>query len=127
MHVPDTAAVLSEVKRVLKPGGIVASRELFEASSFLEPSDERTDAAWATFSKLLAANGGHPQMGKELKNRFLEAGFTDIRAGGSLRLFRRSGGRGIPEPIHKRLVLFAECHRSGNKVRHCHPRAFRHV
>ena len=87
MHVPDTAAVLSEVKRVLKPGGIVASRELFEDSSFLEPSDERTDAAWATFSRLLAANGGHPQMGKELKMRFQEAGFTDIRTGGSFDFF----------------------------------------
>ena len=27
MHVPDTAGALSEVKRVLKPGGIIASRE----------------------------------------------------------------------------------------------------
>ena len=67
MHVPDTAAVLSEVKRVLKPRCIVASREMFVESSFLEPSGENFGAAWATFSRLLAANGGHPQMGKELK------------------------------------------------------------
>ena len=30
--------------------------------------------------RLFAANGGHPQMGKELARAFLEAGFADIRA-----------------------------------------------
>ena len=87
MHVPDTAAVLSEVKRVLKPGGIVASREMFVESSFLEPGDENVDAAWATFSRLLAANDGHPQMGKELRNKFQQAGFSDVRVGGSFTFF----------------------------------------
>lgn len=87
MHVPDTAAVLSEVKRVLKPGGIVASREMFVESSFLEPVDDDVDAAWATFSMLLAANGGHPQMGKELRNVFQQAGFSNVRVGGSFTFF----------------------------------------
>lgn len=33
--------------------------------------------------KLVQANGGHPQMGKELKRVLLDAGFSDIRAGTS--------------------------------------------
>ena len=80
MHVPDTQATLAEVRRVLKPRGIVSSRELISASSFFEPELDDLRGAWTTFSNLLEANGGHPQMGKELKRTFLEAGFSDIHA-----------------------------------------------
>ena len=87
MHLPDTSKTLSEVKRILKPGGIISSREFIVDSSFLEPSTENTAAAWATFGNLLKANGGHPQMGKELKNKLIEAGFSDIRATASFDIF----------------------------------------
>ncbi len=87
MHVPDTPGTLAEVKRVLKPGGIISSREFIVDSSFLEPGTENTAAAWATFANLLSANGGHPQMGKELKNKLIEAGFSDIRATASFDIF----------------------------------------
>ena len=87
MHVPNTEATLAEVKRVLKPGGIISSREFILGSSFLEPGAEETAPAWAAFGNLLAANGGHPQMGRELKRTFLEAGFTDVRATASFDFF----------------------------------------
>ena len=87
MHVPNTTAVLSEVKRILKPGGIIASRESIIASCFLEPVEKNLGAGWDTFARLLAGNGGHPQMGKELKNLLVEAGFADVRTSASFDFF----------------------------------------
>ena len=87
MHVPDTQGALAEVKRVLKPGGLIASRESIISSSFLHPGDEDTAEAWATFARLLAGNGGHPDMGLELKANLMEAGFVDIQASGSFDFF----------------------------------------
>ena len=87
MHVPDTQATLAEVVRVLKPGGIISAREFIVASSFLEPGADETQPAWDTFANLLSANGGHPNMGRELKNAFLDAGFPDIRATASFDFF----------------------------------------
>ena len=91
-HIPDTQSALAEVKRVLKPGGIIASRELIVGSCFLEPSSTDFEDAWATFTGLLAANGGHPQMGKELKRVLLEAGFTNIEATASFDSFGSAQG-----------------------------------
>ena len=90
MHVPNTDATLSEVKRVLKPGGIIASRETVVASSFAEPSTDTLRGGWTVFGNLISANGGHPQMGRELKSRLVEAGFTDIQASASFDVFSSS-------------------------------------
>ena len=90
-HAPGTQAVLAEVKRVLKPGGLFAAREAFCDSCVFEPARDiggiSGETVWATFVRLLGANGGHPQMGGELKAAFVEAGFVEVRASASFETY----------------------------------------
>ena len=93
MHVPDTDSALGEIARVLKPGGIVSVRELNTSSSFMEPDFGNLDGAWQAYATLLAANGGHPQMGTEIKGILHSAGFVDVEANGSFELFHTDADR----------------------------------
>ena len=78
--VPDTQALLAEVKRTLKPGGIIACREMISESGFFYPDGEGVmRTAWDVFEDLLSLDGGHPQAGKDLKTSILEAGFVNPR------------------------------------------------
>lgn len=87
MHVPDTEKALSEIMRVLKPGGILASREIVTYASFVGPDEAVDDEAWNTFSRLVSASGGHPDMGRDLKNLFVDAGFVDVEWSASFDVF----------------------------------------
>ena len=51
------------------------------------PVPESLESAWGIFAKLIAANRGHPQMGRELKASFVEAGLGDVRASASFDMF----------------------------------------
>ena len=87
MHVPDTRAVLEEVKRVLKPGGIIACREMISGSSFTYPDYGVIRKAWDMFEDLLVADDAHPQMGKEIKGHVVEAGFANLLVSSSFDVY----------------------------------------
>ncbi len=87
LHIPVTDSALSEVKRVLKPGGLIACREIILGSSFSHPEVGIMRKLWDMYDDLLAADYGHPEMGKALKSCLLKSGFTNIRASSSFSVY----------------------------------------
>lgn len=87
--VADTGAALEEMKRVLKPGGIIACREIIMDSFLIHPDPDPSPlaAGYAVFAEVLRADDGHPNMGKELPAHLARAGFADIRVSASFEAF----------------------------------------
>jgi len=77
-HVPSPATVLSEVRRVLRPGGKIIATEVMNSSFFLEPYSPNVWKYWVAFNDHQYEIGGDPFIGAKLGNLLLTAGFKDI-------------------------------------------------
>jgi ubiquinone/menaquinone biosynthesis C-methylase UbiE len=77
-HVANPALVLSEVRRVLRPGASVVVTEVQNASFFLDPYSPSTLAYWTAFNDRQLALGGDPFVGAKLGNLLLRNGYRDI-------------------------------------------------
>ncbi len=82
-HVPDPVGAIREMRRVAKPGGIVAARDSDYAAFTWHPADERLDRWLALYHEIARANGGEPDAGRHLLSWAQQAGFTDISASAS--------------------------------------------
>ncbi|MEU5682720.1 SAM-dependent methyltransferase [Streptomyces venezuelae] len=79
-HVGDPVRALREMRRVCKPGGIVAVRDADYEAMTWHPRTPVLDEWLDLYRKVARANGGEPDAGRRLKSWALEAGFTDITA-----------------------------------------------
>ena len=92
-HVGDPVQALREMRRVCKPGGIVAARDSdYEAFTWF-PASSDLDRWLALYRDAARANGGEPDAGRRLLSWARAAGFADVTATSSTWCFATAEDR----------------------------------
>jgi ubiquinone/menaquinone biosynthesis C-methylase UbiE len=78
-HVPNPAQVLSEVRRVLRPGSELVITEVMNSSFFLDPYSPSVWKYWMAFNDYQYDHAGDPFIGAKLGNLLTQVGYHNVR------------------------------------------------
>ena len=82
-HIAFPEKAISEIHRVLRPGGLVGSRHTDLGGFLLEPTPEPLGKFSQLFIELMQRNGGDPHCGRRQPGLFREAGFELLKVSAS--------------------------------------------
>ena len=82
-HIADPEKAISEIRRVLKSGGLVGSRHADFGGFLLEPMPEPLGKFSQLFIELMKRNGGDPYCGRRQPGLFRKAGFEIVKVSAS--------------------------------------------
>lgn len=86
-HVVDPVPALREMRRVCRPGGLVAVRDSDYSAFFWYPLISELDQWLDLYRAVARRNGGEPEAGRRLLSWARSAGFTDITPTASIWCF----------------------------------------